>query len=277
MAGAASPKLRLFAAETVEAVGDLPAAATDRLFHREAFRKPPRGVALEPFTPDWFGRIEADRYRHQGYWLPRSLEFAKHAGETVLGLGEGLGTDWIQYARHGADMVTVGASMEQLDLIRTHFEISGHTGRFLHGSMNALPLPGDSVDVACVQGLLHEVDDAPRLVSEVYRVLRPGGKVIVVAPAKYTASYWSEAVFPWRRWICRRKADPIPHAFTGHRLKRLFAAFAEPRVGKRHLRRGELPPVWRWLPLPAVERVMGNSLVLKAFKPLSAATERRAA
>jgi SAM-dependent methyltransferase len=276
MSGLVPPRLRLFADEPA-ADGHLPAEATDRLFHREAFRKPPRGINLEPFSRDWFARIEADRYRHQGYWLPRSLEFSKHAGETVLGLGEGLGTDWIQFARNGAEVVTVSPSMEQLDLIRTHFEMSALPGRFLHGSTDALPLPADSIDVACVHGLLHEVDDSPRVVAEVYRVLRPGGKVIVVAPAKYSAGYWSEAVFPWRRWLCARKADPIPHALTGRRLKGLFSAFSEHRLSKRHLRRGELPPVWRWLPLPAMERLMGNSLVLKAFKPLSAAVGRRAA
>ena len=52
---------------------------------------------------------------------------------------------------------------------------------------------------------------------------------------------------------------------------RLFGRFAEQRVYKRQLRRSEAPHLWRWLPLPLLERLIGHVLVLKAFKPLSAA------
>jgi hypothetical protein len=56
----------------------------------------------DPFTLQWFLDIENARHSRQGRWIPRLLEFAKHGGETLLGLGNGLGTDWVQYARHGA-------------------------------------------------------------------------------------------------------------------------------------------------------------------------------
>lgn len=255
--------------------GDLPAEAIHRLFHREAFQKPPREFAPEAFSRDWFALVEETRYRRQGYWLPRCLEFAKHAGETVLALGEGLGTDWIQYSQNGADVVVVSASHEQLGLQRSNFELRGLNARFLHSPPDALPLADDSVDVTCVFGLVGEVDDPARLVSEVYRVLRPGGKVIAVVPAQYNAEFWKQAVFPWRRWFGNGSTAGPGHTAAG--LRGLFGGFAEHRISKRHLRRGELPPVWRWLPLPALERVMGNLLILKAFKPVAAAAARKAA
>jgi SAM-dependent methyltransferase len=193
----------------------VPAEVAERLFHREAFRKPPQTEALEPFTRDWFERIGAQRYARHGYWMPRVLEFARHRGDTVLCLGEGLGTDWVQYARHGAEVITLCASHEQLDLIRTHFEHCNQFARFLHGSPQKLPLPSDSVDVACVQGLLHEIDDPAPVVDEVFRVLRPGGKVIAVAPAKFNANFWYNASYPWRHWFGfprgeRLQAPPPP-------------------------------------------------------------------
>jgi hypothetical protein len=45
----------------------------------------------------------------------------------------------------------------------------------------------------------------------------------------------------------------------------------EHRVYKRHLRRSDVPHLWRWLPLPLLARLIGRVLVMKAFKPLSAA------
>ncbi len=229
--------------------------------------------AAEPYSLQWFLDIEALRHSRQGRWIPRLLEFAKHPGETLLGLGHGLGTDWLQYARHGASVVVCSPSSEQLGLIRRNFELRGLSGRFLHSDFEPLPLETSSIDVACVSSLLQEVGHPDRLIEEVYRVLRPGGKVLVVTPAKYDADFWFHVSFPWLRWLfgASKAAGQPPLRFSARRLRRLFGQFTEHKIHKRHLRRSEVPHVWRWLPMPLLERLMGRVLVLKAFKPLSAA------
>src|SRR6202022_350678 len=107
-----------------------------RLFAFESLNspKPARYEQVEPYSLQWFLNIENQRHSRQGRWIPRLLEFAKHAGETLLGLGNGLRTDWLQYARHGAAVVVCSPSAEQLGLIRRNFELRGLTGRFLHAS-----------------------------------------------------------------------------------------------------------------------------------------------
>src|SRR3954452_23729610 len=100
-----------------------PAEFAERLFACEALNPPtgkPRAeaAAVEPYTLQWFLDIENQRHRREGRWIPRLLEFAKHSGETLLGLGNGLGTDWLQYARHGAAVIVCSPAAEQLALIR---------------------------------------------------------------------------------------------------------------------------------------------------------------
>jgi len=102
-------------------------------------------------------------------------------------------------------------------------------------------------------------------------VLRPGGKVIVVAPARYDAAFWYDALCPWRKWYGDVAASGSVQSATGRGLRRQFTRFVEHRVYKRHLRRANLPPFWRFYPLPLMERLVGQMLVFKAFKPLSAA------
>ena len=56
-----------------------------------------------------------------------------------------------------------------------------------------------------------------------------------------------------------------------------FRRFEEHRVCKRQLRRAEVPHLWRVVPLPLLERLMGRVLVVKAFKPVSTAILLQAA
>jgi SAM-dependent methyltransferase len=264
-------------------------AFADHLAARETLRphhRPREGV--EPYSLQWFLDIESIRHGRHGQWLPRLLEFGKHRGETLLGLGQGLGTDWVQYARAGAEVVACCPSGEHLDLIRRNFDLRGLRAAFLHAHPAALPLEPASIDVVCLTGLLHEVADPGPVIAEVYRVLKPGGKVLAVVPARYDIDFWVRCCFPWQHWFkARRSATAFegvyvyPNSgqerFHAARLRQLFGRFIEPRVYKRHLRRAEVPHLWRWAPLPMLERLLGRFLVFKAFKPLSAAITAQAA
>jgi SAM-dependent methyltransferase len=254
-----------------------------RLFAFEALNPSPRLLRLdtepEPYTLQWFLSIEDQRHGRQGRWIPHLLEFAKHAGETLLGLGHGLGTDWLQYARHGASVVVCSPSASQLALTRRNFELRGLTGRFLHAAPTALPLETSSIDVACVSDLLQTVESPQAVAAEVFRVLKPGGKVLAVVPARYDVDFWSRVWFFWQKWLpwARPARDRDVLRFSARGLRRLFGQFVEYRIHKRQLRRSEVPHLWRVLPLPLLQRLMGRVLVLKAFKPLSTAIPAQAA
>jgi SAM-dependent methyltransferase len=258
-----------------------PAEFAERLYVGESLAPippPPTGEAAEPYTLQWFLNIEDQRHSRHGRWIPKVLEFAKHEGETLLGMGNGLGTDWIQYARHGASVVVCSAAAGQLELIRRNFELRGLSGRFLHAAPEALPLETASIDVACLSSLLPDPCNA-KVVEEVYRVLKPGGKVLAVTPAKYDVDYWYRVFFPLVLWLRGQKTEDAMAGprFSARRLKKLFAPFVEHRVSKRHLRRSEVPHLWRILPLPLLQRLLGRVLVLKAFKPVAAAKSVRLA
>lgn len=240
------------------------------------------GEAAEPLSLQWFLQLEHVRHNRQGRWIPPLLEFGKHQGERLLGLGSGLGSDLVQYARCGAEVVAACPSTEQLALIRRNFELRGLIGVFLHATPQTLPIDSASIDVVCLTGLLQEVAEPSAIVEEVYRVLKPGGKVLAVVPAHYDVEYWAN----W--WLLRRGRVERKHGATGllaataqrykgKHLRKLFHRFQESRIWKRHIRRADVPHVWRWLPLSLVERLAGRLLVFKGFKPVSAARVEQAA
>ena len=246
-----------------------------KLFAYEALQPaahaPRPQVEPEPFSLQWFLNIQSQRHSKHARWIPKLMEFAKHSGERLLGLGHGLGTDWAQYAAHGASVLVCSSSTAQLDFIRRNFALRGLGGGFIHAAPTRLPLDSSSVDVACISSLYHGIDHPQGVIEEVYRVLKPGGKVLAVTPARYDVDFWCRACFFWYRWLVRTKRQSKPRReerYSGWALRRLFHRFAEHRIHKRQLRRSEVPHLWRWLPLPLLARLMGRVLVLKAFKPL---------
>jgi SAM-dependent methyltransferase len=136
----------------------------------------------------------------------------------------------------------------------------------------SLPIEPASIDVVCLDDLLQRIRDPQALIDEVYRVLKPGGKVLAVAPARFNIDFWRRLLLPWG-WPLRpgRRASGLPH-FTGRELRTLFHRFVEHRVHKRHLRRADVPHLWRLLPTSMLERKTGRLQILKAFKPLSSAS-----
>src|SRR5262249_12927868 len=144
----------------------------------------------ELLSAQWFHELQTVRHLRQGRWMPALLEFGRHAGERLLGLGCGLGSDLVQYAAAGVEVVAACTSAAQMTLVRRHFELRGLSGVFLHASPVALPLESSSIDVVNLTGLLHESAEPEKVVGEIYRVLKPGGKLLAVLPARYDVDYW---------------------------------------------------------------------------------------
>ena len=103
------------------------------------------------------------------------------AGETVLDLGSGGGIDVLLSARRvGPTGKAYGLDMtdEMLTLARANAAKAGATNvHFLKGLIEAIPLDTGSVDVVisnCVVNLSPEKD---RVLTEIARVLRPGGRI----------------------------------------------------------------------------------------------------
>jgi SAM-dependent methyltransferase len=228
-------------------------------------------MTADPFSLPWFLQVERKRYARHGYWIPKLLEFHKHRNERLLAIGDGLGTEWARYAEHGTEVLVCHPSARHLSIVRRHLELRGLSGQFLQGNPAAIPVRDESLDLACLFDPSLGSGSVEAVVAELYRVLKPGGKVIAVVPAWYNARHWQDRLMPWQRWLWKSPPPQHDQRFSARQLARLFERFVVHRVYKRHLRRSDLPHIWRWMALPLLERIMGRYLVLKAYKPISAA------
>jgi ubiquinone/menaquinone biosynthesis C-methylase UbiE len=104
-----------------------------------------------------------------------------NAGETVLDLGCGGGIDVLLSAsRVGSEgqVYGVDASPDMLELARRNAREAGATNvQFLHGSIEDVPLPEQSIDVVISNCVVNLSPDKAAVFAEIVRLLRPRGRL----------------------------------------------------------------------------------------------------
>lgn len=104
-------------------------------------------------------------------------------GEVVLDLGSGGGIDVLLSARRvGPTGKAYGLDMtdDMLSLAKRNAAEAGVTNvEFLRGRIEEIPLPSDSVDVIISNCVINLSGDKRRVLSEAFRVLKPGGRFAV--------------------------------------------------------------------------------------------------
>ena len=140
---------------------------------------PPRSVLGEPperFVPEQMGRSLLAAEHLVRYWWAR----AGAAGADVLDVACGVGFGTELLARSGARSV-VGVDVSA-DAVAAARERCGELARVEQADLEALPLAADSVDLAVCFETIEHVPDPGRAISELRRVLRPGGTLAISSP-----------------------------------------------------------------------------------------------
>jgi SAM-dependent methyltransferase len=130
-------------------------------------------------TPAFFERVEAHRYTKEWH-IPEAADFAATRGLRVLEIGCGMGTDGAQFAQAGAHYTGIDLTEAAIELARKRFELSGLAGEFRVADAEDLDFADDSFDRVYSHGVLHHTPNIARAIAEIHRVLKPGGRAMVM-------------------------------------------------------------------------------------------------
>lgn len=148
-----------------------------------------------------------------------------------LGCGTGQVTEAV--APHVRQVIAVDASADMLDAARDRLRDASNVV-FHQGALEQLPLPDEALDAACLMLVLHHLSDPQRVLAEAARVIRPGGRLLVV--------------------------DMLPHEREEYRraMGHVWLGFSERQMTKWLTGAGLGQP--RWSALPSDARTKGPGL-----------------
>jgi ubiquinone/menaquinone biosynthesis C-methylase UbiE len=171
---------------------------------------------------------ELDEYRFDKLrYLPQVVDFAGYKGKQLLEVGCGVGIDLARFAQGGAHVTGVDLAEVSIDLARQNFAHQGLTADLQVMNGEAMNFPDHSFDVVYAHGVLQYTADAPRMIGELHRVLRPGGEAIVMVYNKYS---WLNALSKLMKVDLEHEDAPVLRKYSIGDLKRMLRSFASVRI-----------------------------------------------
>jgi len=128
---------------------------------------------------DFFLKYRNFRYKVHWY-IPEIIPFSEFKNKKVLEIGCGNGADGTLFTKNGAIYTGVDLTPTAINSTKEHFEILGLKGTFQIENSEKLSFPNDSFDCVYSFGVLHHTFNTDKAISEVYRVLKPKGKAIIM-------------------------------------------------------------------------------------------------
>jgi ubiquinone/menaquinone biosynthesis C-methylase UbiE len=241
-----------------------------------------------PFgTREYFDAIEDYRYNVYAPWMKQEIGFAQYTGKRLLEVGCGTGTDSLQFARGGAIFTGVDLTPRSLEIARKRFEVYGQQGEFIVSDAEQLNFPDESFDVAYSFGVIHHTPDSERAVAEIHRVLRRGGKAVVMVYHRSSLYYWGGIILKrgllggelvkaspdelMSRYVEHTETGgrPLVKAYTRNEVRKMFSMFSDCKVEVNQLTRQELGALGRVMPeniFQWLARNFGWNLIITAIK-----------
>lgn len=242
-----------------------------------------------------------DMFRFRGHMAVVEMKLDALADKEVLEIGSGAGGHSALFAHYGARMTSIDLTPDRVRATRQKLDLMGNMAEgctVLNANAEYLPFPDDRFDIVYSNGVLHHTPDTERAMAEAWRVLKPGGRAVIMLYCKSSWAYWFNYwfcagillgwVFRDRNWLGRvtewsghgkqTVVNPVTRCYTAAGIRRLFAAFEDLSMRKAEFYFYLIPKLGRLYRRYQIARYgthPGGRLVYGAPWPIQSSLELR--
>ncbi len=187
-------------------------------------------------TREYFDQVEARKYFVEPH-IPGFAEFPRWKDKKVLEIGCGIGTDTINFARHGARVTAVELSEKSLEVARRRaevFSLEDHI-RFYQGNTEELEqfLPENKFDLVYSFGVIHHSPHPERIIDQIQHYVSSGSMVKIMVYHRYSwkalwilLTYGKGKFWCWQELVARyseaQTGCPITYTYSRQQARKLL-------------------------------------------------------
>ncbi len=196
------------------------------------------------FTSDnldifYFNKIKERRYKTEPF-TKNEIIYSDLREKKVLEIGCGIGTDGLEITKITKDYTGIDVSENSLRLAKKNFRLNNISANLLLADAENLPFPDNSFDFIYSWGVLHHTPDITKAISEVYRVLKPGGHFCIMVYNRYSLVGLQlyilhgllklKPFIHWEKLFAKHHESPGTKAFTNRQSMIVFQNFKEIKI-----------------------------------------------
>lgn len=201
-------------------------------------------------TKEYFDEVEFRKYKVETH-IPQFAEFARWRGKRVLEVGCGIGTDTMNFARHGALLTAVDLSEESLKVARQRAEVFGLSDRinFIHANAESLQefVRVERYDLVYSFGVIHHTPRPDRAIEQFKAYLEPGVselRLMVYSRVSYKLFWIMHSRNEWDLGrideLVARDSEaqtgcPVTYTYTPESVRKLLSGFDVQDIRKAHI------------------------------------------
>ena len=249
---------------------------------------------MKPGSVTYYNNTSKQRFELYFPYLKESAEFKYHRNEKVLEVGVGMGTDLIEYSKNGSKVFGIDLGPDQIQLSKEMFETLDLPFEDLKvASVENLPYEENFFDLVYSFGVIHHTPNINDAVKEIYRVLKPGGRAIIMIYSRGWKHYIKRCFihgilkmkifkygFDWQK-VYNEVSEvngfsPLTQILTRKQVKQLFSDFYIESIEKKRLGEFFEYKPYNTIKMPnfirnifnlfGLENILGENFIIKVQK-----------
>jgi ubiquinone/menaquinone biosynthesis C-methylase UbiE len=203
-----------------------------------------------------------DLFAHRKLLPVTEINLDEIAGKSILEIGSGSGGHSALFKKYRADIVSVDITPQRVRSTALKLSLlNPDNGVAFVADAENLPFHDESFDIVYSNGVLHHSENTNKCIKEVYRVLKPNGKAVIMLYSRHSVVYWlnlfikgvfSGTVFrlPEEEWLGRitegkpkygETKNPITRVYSKKQIENLFMSFKIVSIRKGSFMFSNLP------------------------------------